>query len=80
MRVKECSLNVVRRVMYDRSCVFWHLLGSVLRQVSKPRKTMPMYWSAQQRFYRQMLMAAKVRTYAGASAGADIVACQQGTF
>ena len=59
--------------MYDRSCVFWHLLGSVLRQVSKPRKTMPMYWSAQQRFYRQMLMAAKVRNFQALLQGAVTV-------
>jgi hypothetical protein len=56
-------MEPVFKVMYNRSCEFWHLLSSILGAMSnKSRRTMGQFYSAQQRFYRQMLMAAKVRS------------------
>lgn len=52
------------RIMYNRSCEVWHLLSSVLSVMPKlGRKVKSQFYSAQQRFYRQMLMAAKVLSY-----------------
>lgn len=62
-----CCLS---RVMYDRSTQFWSLLLSVLKSLP-PLKTGGkgkgrdmrggLYWAAHQRFYKGLLIAAKVR-------------------
>ena len=54
--------------MYDRSTVFWQLLLSCARLLpplkakggARGNIRMALFWGAHQRFYRQMLMAAKV--------------------
>ncbi len=56
--------------MYDRSSVFWRLMYEVLLLLPKPPegrggKTLKdikksLFWSANQRFFRQMLMGGKV--------------------
>ena len=66
------------RVMYDRSCAFWSLLLRLLRpsmgKNSKAKdgrlqalgdRRLGLYWSAHQRFFRQMLMASKVTASQG---------------
>ena len=59
--IAKVKMDLEFKIMYDRSCEFWHLLSSILRAFPKPgRKVMAQFFSAQQRFYRQMLMAAKV--------------------
>ncbi len=59
--IAKVKMDAEFKIMYDRSCDFWHLLSSILRAFPKPgRKVMAQFFSAQQRFYRQMLMAAKV--------------------
>jgi hypothetical protein len=58
--------------MYDRSCDFWNLVCKIMMAFSKKEGRMmkesrmmarrwTTLWGAHQRFYRQMLMAAKVR-------------------
>ncbi len=46
--------------MYDRSTKLWSLLYFVCQHVDMSRIAWRLFWSAQLRFYRQMLMAAKV--------------------
>jgi len=51
--------------MYDRSTFFWKLLQTVMsllpKNANKGRDHRPsLLWVANQRFYRQMLLAAKV--------------------
>ena len=61
-QIAKLKMDPVFRVMYNRSCQFWHLLYQILKAFPKPgKKTMGLFYGAQQRFYRQMLMAAKVR-------------------
>jgi hypothetical protein len=51
--------------MYDRSVQFWVMLHEILNQL--PRREggrdhkKSLFWSAHQRFYRQMLLGGKVR-------------------
>ncbi len=60
--IAKIKMEPVFKVMYDRSCEFWHLLSSILNAMTcKHKRTMGQFYGAQQRFYRQMLMAAKVR-------------------
>lgn len=51
--------------MYNRSSTMWNLIFNVMRNLPKSQKgrdvKVGLFWSAHQRFYRQMLMAAKVR-------------------
>ncbi len=51
--------------MYDRSAIMWSLIYNVMRALPKSQSKrdvkVGLFWSAHQRFYRQMLMAAKVR-------------------
>lgn len=69
-------IALYRRVMYDRSTLLWQLLFKVLTRLKaaesqgggggggkgKARDLKGgLFWAAHQRFYRQMLMAAKVR-------------------
>jgi hypothetical protein len=53
------------RILYDRSTQFWMLLLSVLKSLpragSKGRDMrLGLYWGAHQRFYKGLLIAAKV--------------------
>jgi hypothetical protein len=54
------------RVMYDRAVDLWVLIYTVLRELEEEstaallKKSWTHFWSAHQRFFRQMLMAAKV--------------------
>ncbi len=53
------------QVMYDRTTSFWNILYHVLAAfptTTKMKRMWTQFWGAHQRFYRQMLMAAKVRT------------------
>ncbi|GFR48198.1 hypothetical protein Agub_g10015, partial [Astrephomene gubernaculifera] len=67
-RLEQVDMDPVFRVMYDRSCSLWALIYNVMRQV-KPKskgkgsrdKRASLFWGAHQRFYRQMLIASKVR-------------------
>ena len=60
-QIAKVKMDPVFKVMYDRSAEFWHLLTNILSTMpSKPKKSSSQFYSAQQRFYRQMLMAAKV--------------------
>lgn len=59
--IAKVKMDPEFKIMYDRSCEFWHLLSSIMRSLKNTgRKTMGQFFSSQQRFYRQMLMAAKV--------------------
>ncbi len=51
----------VAQVMYDRACKFWHFLFNIFQEyrLMNGRQWMQFY-AAEQRFFRQMLMAAKV--------------------
>jgi hypothetical protein len=56
------------RVMYDRAVDLWQLVFAVLKALdhnelakSIPGKISGLFWSAHQRFFRQMLIACKVR-------------------
>lgn len=61
-----CCLRLLCRLMYDRAAEFWQLLYQVFTPLlayedSKKRtKIVGQMWSSHQRFFRQMLMAAKV--------------------
>jgi hypothetical protein len=48
-------------LMYERSAYFWTLLYQVMKVVGSGRFWKGQFWSAHQRFYRSMLMAAKVK-------------------
>ena len=73
-------LNGALGKMYDRSCEFWIMLNNVLSEVdsglglsskSKSRRfKFAQFWGAHQRFFRQMLLAAKVPALAKAAADA----------
>lgn len=59
--------------MYDRTTLFWRLLQNVMSLLPSSKKLphskagrgrdhrKSLFWVANQRFYRQMLLAAKVR-------------------
>ncbi len=53
--------------MYDRSTMLWQLLQNVLNLLPRSKNTRgrdhrkSLFWVANQRFYRQMLLAAKAR-------------------
>eukprot|EP00967_Tisochrysis_lutea_P068773 scaffold90207_cov22-Tisochrysis_lutea.AAC.1 len=53
------------RILYDRSTQYWSLLLSVLNCLPKPMGGRDMrkglFWAAHQRFYKGLLIAAKVR-------------------
>ena len=51
----------VAQVMYDRACKFWHFLYSIFQEyrLMSGRQWM-MFYATEMRFFRQMLMAAKV--------------------
>ena len=63
-----CVATPLHRVMYDRSCRLWGLLWNVMRQLPRAAaknrggrdSKAALFWSAHQRFYRQMLIASKV--------------------
>ena len=61
----SCTLSdlcsYVAQVMYDRACKFWHFLFNIFQEyhLMSGRQWMQFY-AAEQRFFRQMLMAAKV--------------------
>jgi hypothetical protein len=61
--VRTCS------IMYDRAVDAWSLLAAVLRQLPRPGGGRDMkaslFWSAHQRFFRQMLIASKAGRRAG---------------
>lgn len=56
--------------MYDRAVEFWVMLYNILGKFTSSGKAMSrmwiQFWGAHQRFFRQMLMAAKVPWYAAA--------------
>lgn len=60
-QIAKVKMDPVFKVMYNRACEFWHLLSNILTAIPKPgKKAISQFYSAQQRFFRQMLMAAKV--------------------
>ena len=66
----ESSLFLLRRVMYDRACEMWSLLFGVVGLMegvagTKVKALRRMMWGAFCRFFRQMLVAAKVRLLSG---------------
>ncbi|KAK9815308.1 hypothetical protein WJX72_001386 [[Myrmecia] bisecta] len=58
--IAKVPMEAVFNIMYNRSTELWHMLLRILRELRLPRKKWGLFFSAQQRFYRQMLMAAKV--------------------
>ncbi|KAK9815574.1 hypothetical protein WJX72_006088 [[Myrmecia] bisecta] len=54
------TMDPIFKIMYDRAAELWHLLLRILKKLGVGRKTWSLYFSAQQRFFRQMLMASKV--------------------
>ena len=64
----NCPLSDELRVMYDRSCEFWQMLYRVFQESEVGRMAggrmggalrWGQFWSAHQRFFRQMLLSAK---------------------
>jgi len=65
----NCPLSDELRVMYDRSCEFWQMLYRVFQESEVGRMAAhckmggavrwAQFWSAHQRFFRQMLLNAK---------------------
>ena len=53
-------MRMLCREMYDRSTKFWSLLYFVCQHADLGRVGWRLFWASQLRFYRQMLMAAKV--------------------
>ncbi len=51
------------QVMYDRACMFWHFLYNIFQEyrLMSGRQWMNFY-ATEMRFFRQMIMAAKVDT------------------
>ncbi len=79
----EVPLGGPLGAMYDRSAEFWQMLAQVFMQAeagqglhakSKSRFKYAQFWGAHQRFFRQMLLSAKVPTLA--KHAADAVANQ----
>ncbi|GLC46902.1 hypothetical protein PLESTB_001282200 [Pleodorina starrii] len=64
---EELKIDPIFSVMYDRSCSLWSLVYNVLRALPKAKNARgrdmkaSLFWGAHQRFYRQMLIASKVR-------------------
>ena len=58
---KQARIGAALQVMYNRAAQFWHALYNIFSQYKliKGRKWMH-FFGTQQRFFRQMLMAAKV--------------------
>ncbi|PSC70731.1 strawberry notch [Micractinium conductrix] len=48
------------KVMYDRASMMWTLMWRCVQAHPKMRKLQGTFWSAHQRFFKQMLIAAKV--------------------
>jgi hypothetical protein len=49
------------QVMYDRSCTFWHMLWNIFNEYNLiTNRQWMQFYGTQMRFFRQMLMAAKV--------------------
>uniref|UniRef100_A0A7S3QMH8 Strawberry notch AAA domain-containing protein n=1 Tax=Dunaliella tertiolecta TaxID=3047 RepID=A0A7S3QMH8_DUNTE len=64
-RLETIDIDPAFKILYDRSTQFWSLLLSVLRNLPRgenggrdPRKGL--FWAAHQRFYKGLLIAAKV--------------------
>ncbi|BDA48430.1 probable protein strawberry notch homolog 1 [Coccomyxa sp. Obi] len=59
--IVRVDVDPVFKVMYDRACKFWHFLFNIFQEyhLMNGRQWMQFY-AAEQRFFRQMLMAAKV--------------------
>ena len=51
---------VLCRVMYDRASSLWTLLWKIVECHPRLKKLQGVFWSANQRFWKQMLMACKV--------------------
>ncbi|GFR48740.1 hypothetical protein Agub_g10698, partial [Astrephomene gubernaculifera] len=66
-RTEVLEIDPTFRVMYDRSCALWSLVYNVMRALPKTKNRSgrdmkaSLFWGAHQRFYRQMLIASKVR-------------------
>eukprot|EP00899_Mesostigma_viride_P020862 jgi/Mesvir1/28778/Mv09258-RA.2 len=72
----EISLDARFKRAYDRSCQLWMLIGRIIKELSDPPqdkdedkgrkkgrkkgRAMAQFWGAHQRFFRSMLVAAKV--------------------
>ncbi|KAL4451948.1 hypothetical protein ABPG75_007610 [Micractinium tetrahymenae] len=54
------TVDPVFKVMYDRSTMLWTLLWKIVRCHPRMKKLQGVFWSANQRFFKQMLMASKV--------------------
>jgi len=70
--LENCALSDEMSAMYDRSCAFWQMLHNVFntaasgrcsegRKVEKSSSVKwAQFWGSHQRFFRQMLLSAKV--------------------
>ena len=70
--LQNCSLTDEMAAMYDRSCAFWQMLHNVFNTAATGRIAegqrmekassvkWAQFWGAHQRFFRQMLLSAKV--------------------
>ncbi|GIL64960.1 hypothetical protein Vafri_18816 [Volvox africanus] len=66
-KTEELQVDPIFSVMYDRACALWSLVHNVLRALPKAKNLRGrdvksgLFWGAHQRFFRQMLIASKVR-------------------
>ncbi|EFN55772.1 hypothetical protein CHLNCDRAFT_51983 [Chlorella variabilis] len=54
------DVDEVFKVMYDRATSFWTLLWKIVQCHPRLKKLQGVFWSANQRFWKQLLMASKV--------------------
>ncbi|KXZ54936.1 hypothetical protein GPECTOR_3g106 [Gonium pectorale] len=74
-RMEQLEMDPIFRVMYDRSVHLWNLIFKVMSQLPKDKRwkrdvRQSLFFSSHQRFYRQMLMASKVKRCAELAAEA----------
>ncbi|GIM01409.1 hypothetical protein Vretimale_6229 [Volvox reticuliferus] len=66
-KTEELQIDPIFSVMYDRACAIWSLVHNVMRALPKAKNVRGrdvksgLFWGAHQRFFRQMLIASKVR-------------------
>ena len=68
-RLHECKVSEEAQATYDRAALFWQMLHNVIREVltrsdvpsgTRKGRWSSVFWGAHQRFFRQLLMHAKL--------------------
>lgn len=56
----KVEVDPIFELQYDRACNFWSLLWDIVKRHPALKTLQALFWGSHQRFFKQMLMAAKV--------------------